>query len=347
MEIEIEEEEIKGLEENEDIYDSATSFCNPIVFTAKNNKIGLYRLDDDSLGLMQNVPIVSSYEDFQANKLQPHQQDSKILMLSKKFPNVIYNMDMHRGQIIEEYKVKGETRINDIAPLSKLSQLTAEGLFVALSKNGLFTVDPRISGKDQTAQSKVYASKPNLTCMTTTLDGHIAAGSANGEIRMYKQIGQNSKTNMPGFGDAITSIDVTKDGSWILATTDTYLIAIPSISHGNNGFLKPLGKQKRKPRKLVLKPGDINRYNLTEIKFTPARFNLGENSQENAIITSTGKYVIIWSFNSIKKGRLDSYKIKPLEDSVIKNEFKFNEENAWITHPNSLQYQKNTFKFNP
>eukprot|EP00358_Blepharisma_japonicum_P005330 CAMPEP_0202942262 /NCGR_PEP_ID=MMETSP1395-20130829/2414_1 /ASSEMBLY_ACC=CAM_ASM_000871 /TAXON_ID=5961 /ORGANISM="Blepharisma japonicum, Strain Stock R1072" /LENGTH=659 /DNA_ID=CAMNT_0049638279 /DNA_START=98 /DNA_END=2077 /DNA_ORIENTATION=- len=340
-------DEIKMEEDtSEDILDSATSYCNPWVFTAKQNKIGLYRLDEDNLHLSQNIPIVSTYEDgFNASRILPYKQDSRLLMLSQKDPSIIYNMDLNRGEIVEQYNVKGNASIADIAPHQKLSPMTVDNLFYALSKNGLFTIDPRVSGHDKSVESKIYSSRPNLTCMASTEQGYVAAGSATGEIRMYKQVGQNSKTNMPGFGDPITSIDITKDGSWILATTDTYLIAIPANSHGENGFVKPLGKHKRKPRKLALKPADIAKFNLTDIKFTPARFNLGENSKENAIITSTGNYVVIWSFSAIKKGRLESYKIKPLTESVIKNEFKFNEENAWITHPNSLHYQKNHFKF--
>ena len=40
------------------------------------------------------------------------------------------------------------------------------------------------------------------------------------------------------------------------------------------------------------------------------RFNQGEGQVENAIITSTGQYVIAWDFEKVKKGKLDKYDIK-------------------------------------
>jgi hypothetical protein len=37
---------------------------------------------------------------------------------------------------------------------------------------------------------------------------------------------------------------------------------------------------------------------------------MGENQEENAIVTSTGEYVVAWDFNKVKKGLLDKYHIK-------------------------------------
>lgn len=40
------------------------------------------------------------------------------------------------------------------------------------------------------------------------------------------------------------------------------------------------------------------------------RFNQGEGKEENAIVTSTGQYVVAWDFAKVKKGQLDKYEIK-------------------------------------
>jgi hypothetical protein len=37
---------------------------------------------------------------------------------------------------------------------------------------------------------------------------------------------------------------------------------------------------------------------------------MGENQEENSIVTSTGEYVVAWDFNKVKKGHLDKYHIK-------------------------------------
>ena len=40
------------------------------------------------------------------------------------------------------------------------------------------------------------------------------------------------------------------------------------------------------------------------------RFNMGQDQEENAIVTSTAEYVVAWDFAKVKKGQLDKYEIK-------------------------------------
>ena len=37
---------------------------------------------------------------------------------------------------------------------------------------------------------------------------------------------------------------------------------------------------------------------------------MGEGQDENAIVTSTGQFVVAWDFAKVKKGQLDKYEIK-------------------------------------
>lgn len=37
---------------------------------------------------------------------------------------------------------------------------------------------------------------------------------------------------------------------------------------------------------------------------------MGEGQDENAIVTSTGQFVVAWDFAKVKKGHLDKYEIK-------------------------------------
>jgi VID27 C-terminal WD40-like domain len=56
------------------------------------------------------------------------------------------------------------------------------------------------------------------------------------------------------------------------------------------------------------------------------RFNQGEGQEENAIVTSTGQFVIAWDFAKVKKGHLDKYDIKKYEDHVVQDNFKFGDD---------------------
>lgn len=62
-----------------------------------------------------------------------------------------------------------------------------------------------------------------------------------------------------------------------------------------------------------------------------ARFNQGEGQEENAIVTSTGKYVIAWDFRKVKKGQLDKYEIKKYEDNVVQDNFKFGDDKEIVS----------------
>jgi len=339
MEIEFEENYSQEEEDETPILDSIQSINNPMVMVGRENSLGLYRESDEGIEIAQKFPIVHEYGDFRPSQMMLHRQDGNLVMLDPARPKSIFNFDVARGQIVDEWTVDGQSSVIGLSATNKLAPQTPEQTFLAMSQKGLFTVDPRVSKPQKAVQSKVYSTNPNLTCLTTTREGHVAAGSKTGEIRMYTQIGQNSKTNLPGLGDSIKSMDLTLDGEWMLATTEKYLLVIPTTSHGDSGFKKRLGKKKRKPKKLVIKPADIAKYKMGELNFTPARFNLGENTEENAIVTSTGKFFVMWNFSAVKKGNLSQYKIRELSEEAIKNEFKFNEENTLITHRKKLELQ--------
>ena len=61
------------------------------------------------------------------------------------------------------------------------------------------------------------------------------------------------------------------------------------------------------------------------------RFNQGEGQEENAIVTSTGQYVIAWDFAKVKKGKLDHYEIKKYEDHVVQDNFKFGDDKEIVS----------------
>lgn len=61
------------------------------------------------------------------------------------------------------------------------------------------------------------------------------------------------------------------------------------------------------------------------------RFNQGGGQVENAIVTSTGQYVIAWDFAKVKKGQLDKYEIKKYEDNVVQDNFKFGDDKEIVS----------------
>lgn len=196
------------------------------------------------------------------------------------------------------------------------------------------------------AQSKVYKTNPEFNCVSTTFEGGLAIGSLNGNIRLYKEVGQNAKTSLPGLGEPIRAIDMSIDGKWVLATTQTYLLVIPTeCKSGTSGFAKSMGKEKPTPKKLQLHVKDLAKHKIRAVNFTAARFNNFNiaNGEHTSIVTSTGPYLITWNFKRVQKGFLKSYHIKKVEqqqDKVVDSQFKFNDdEKILVTQPKSIGVQ--------
>ena len=96
----------------------------------------------------------------------------------------------------------------------------------------------------------------------------------------------------------------------MLATTQSYLVLLPTFTAGKDGYKQALGKDKKIPYKLTIKPEDMYKYRIPEVDFTPARFNDSKNGQEKYIITSTGNCIVYWTLKNILKGKKDRYKVR-------------------------------------
>ena len=83
----------------------------------------------------------------------------------------------------------------------------------------MFTIDPRLNSDSRIATEKPYKTNPMFSTISTSMAGALALGSYDGKIRLYKQVGQNAKTLLPGLGDPIKAVEVSRDGLWVLATT--------------------------------------------------------------------------------------------------------------------------------
>lgn len=147
---------------------------------------------------------------------------------------------------------------------------------------------------------------------------------------------------MPGLQDPITSLEVSRDCNWILATTKTYILIIPTLcDNGKTGFDHRMGKEKPNPKKLQILPKDLAKYQISNIQFKPARFNnFTSAGEESSIVSSTGDYLITWSFKHIKRGQLNKYKIQKLECKPVDSQFQVNnDEKIIVTDDTHVGFQ--------
>ena len=191
-------------------------------------------------------------------------------------------MDMHRGEVIEEWKPSQhgvDQKVRSIAPTTKTAQQTGESNIVATNNNQIFRIDPRTKEKiaqsqDQSLLYSYGASAARLTSVATTDSAQAVVGDEKGSIRFFSTLDKRAKTTLPGLGDGITGVDVTADGKYALATTNTYVLVIPTAHEDGKRTAFDVGlRKKTKPIKLTLDHKDIVRFHIDKLKFTRARFN--------------------------------------------------------------------------
>ncbi|KAI0638167.1 VID27 cytoplasmic protein [Trametes polyzona] len=273
---------------------------------------------------------------FSPKHVMLHDQDTKMVLMNPSEPHSLYNLDIERGKVVEEWKVHEDITVDAIAPDNKFAQMTPEQTLVGISHNALFRVDPRVSGNKMVdSQYKQYVARNKFSSVATTEQGKLAVASEKGDIRLFDSIGKNAKTALPPLGDPIIGVDVTANGRWIVATTKTYLLLIDTLI-GEGRYTGSLGfdrsfpaNAKPIPRRLQLRAEHVA-YMDGAVSFTPARFNMGEGKEENAIVTSTGQYVVAWDFAKVKKGQLDKYEIKKYDQFVVQDNFKFGDDKEII-----------------
>ena len=93
---------------------------------------------------------------------------------------------------------------------------------------------------------------------------------------------------------------------------------------------------------MKLSPVDIVKYGLEDDCYTPAKFNVSKLNNETRITSSLGQYIIMWNFDDVKKGIVDAYKIRNVNEFVLGNTTRFDKNQMIITMPNKVRLQNET-----
>ncbi|WFD30755.1 tRNA (guanine(9)-N(1))-methyltransferase [Malassezia sp. CBS 17886] len=307
-------------------------------FVVRGDKIGVFRhTDDNRLEYATTINRISTPKGrtFAPGRAMLHDQDSAMVLTDPGNRHALYHMDLEYGKVVEEWKVHEDVPVANILPNSKFAQMTAEQTLIGTSRNGIFRIDPRLAGEKLVgSEFKQYTSKNDFSAAATDASGRLAVASNKGDLRLFDKIGKNAKTALPALGDPILGVDVSADGRWVIATCRTYLLLIDTLIgdgrfQGNLGFDRSFPADARPlPRRLQLRPHHVA-YMETEVSFTPAHFNTGSDS-ETSIVTSTGNYVVSWSFDAVKKGNPYAYVLKRYNGVVVRDEHMYGSDQSIV-----------------
>jgi len=320
-------------------------------YVVRGNNVGVFSPQKRGLKYESTFSVESPNKKipFSPSKSMLHKADEKLLLLHPEETKKIYCMDLERGKVVEEWDTDG-FKLNAILPESKDSQTQGSDCFVGVNNNGFFVVDPRSNKKVVRTHQYNNSATTHFKCGATTGEGDLVVGTGLGEIRLFSHdtmakggeaigVAPRAKTKLVGYGDPIIAVDSTRDGKFVLATCESYLILCPvSDESGNhNGFKKSI---KRSPILLQLTPEDVVTVG-GKVYFTAAKFNVV--GEETLIVTSTANWVIIWNFEDLVhkdgEGPVNiKYTKRWYPDNVVADDFTRNSEGEIVlTMPDDVK----------
>ena len=347
-----EEEENIGFLTGEKITDSAQGYTGSYIFATRQNRVDILQSEGEEFRQVPSGvgPLTTrSGESLEPHRILVYNQDSTGLLYDATHKDTVYCTDLTRGTVVEEWKLP--TPLTQLSTVFKFAEKTAERNVLALGPSGVFEIDPRLSTPSKVAREKTYKTAMDFTCIAPNPEGGFAVGNSKGEIRLFKEPGQIAKTQLPGLGKKLISVEVTSDGEWVLGTAATSLMLVPVLSHGKNGFVARLGADKRPITPFNITLEDQTSLGIKELNYTPARFNSAPDGRETAIVTSTGPYLITWDFGKLKK-RLKtknfrgcytviSTQITKMADLPVRNDFRVGTDSqVLVTLPSMITLQK-------
>ena len=162
-----------------------------------------------------------------------HQQDTKMIVMDEAAPNSLFELDIERGKIVEEWKVNDSIPVQHIAPENKFAQTTVEHTLVGASGNALFRIDPRLPGaKLVDSQYKQYVARNRFSGVATTAAGGIKGRFFNGKNASAAPV---LFTILGIFGLGYT-IDYQSASSVVISHTNELTLSEPLIVHLSTSY---------------------------------------------------------------------------------------------------------------
>ena len=310
-----------------------------------NNSIDVLNLEEGNNNINKTTSFIpfKNNTNVQISEAKMFSGDNHILFKDKINEDTLWEYDLNKECIVQEWKCGDNgAKLIDFTHSKKLGQLSPYCDIYGINKNKIFSMDGRVNRPNKIVEDKIYgpgASK-DFTCIGTPEFEAFATGSKDGNIRLYNDISKNAKTLIPCYGDPIISIDITKNGDYLLVTCEKYLMLINTRGeHNENAFTVSLRRARRKPITLKMSPEDVVNRQLGEDNYTPAKFDINKSTNETIITSSLGPYIIVWNFEQVKKGIVNSYQLKNVNEYVIGNTTKFNKNKLIVTMPNKVLLQ--------
>ncbi|KAG1056173.1 hypothetical protein G6F43_001917 [Rhizopus delemar] len=285
----------------------STGHKSNLSFVIRGNKVGIYSLYGSGINFTRSIQDIQTING--KNPLYPtnailHDQESSYLLYDVNMKNnIVYKMDLGRGEVVEEWKVNDENLLINICPNPQtLDTLNNDQTIVGITSNSLFRIDPRQKriNKINDLDYKKYSSMPEFSTVASSRSKYVAVGSKKGVIRIFSELNKVAAITLPPIGEPILGLDVTLDGRYLIATCSNFLILVHTLLNDQAITLR-------------IKPEHVTLMNEA-VSFKRAYFDI---HNRNDIVCITGSFVVIWNFKNVCQGDFTCYKMQRLEAPIV------------------------------
>ncbi|KAL7312903.1 Vacuolar import and degradation protein 27 [Mucor circinelloides] len=305
--------------EEKTFFDAFSSSKSPILlyapatsqlFVLENNSIAIYQQLQGNMQFCKAIYDIKTLnnQELHINQAILYKQEAQLLLLDTQNPhntNKIHKFDITEGKVVDEWHIEDEGSLLYITPSFKSAAQSDEQTICGITSSAVFRIDPLQAGnnKIKSSEYKKHITKTNFSVAVTTEAGHLAVAGNRGDIKLFDALNTMAKTTLPSIGEPILALDTTASGRYIIATCADFLMLVEV--EGQHTDKKPIPIILRLQSKHVMLMQNFK-------KFTRAYFDV-----ENRIMASTGQYLIMWSLQDIYHGRIDTYKIKKLDELAL------------------------------
>ena len=319
---------------------------NSRVFVSKKYGLDLYENDEDAdspgIKFSGAFPIVKLYDTDtpirMGNELTLQEGDKRLIFTGHAdSKDTVFYTDVSTGKVVNQYEHKN---VKDVSRVGGKRAFEGPPEFHVIDDQGVYQYDTRTA--KGVAKLKHYKTKVGFNRIFGGPSESFAIGSKNGDIRLYKKVGEAAKNLIPSLlGNSVLDIDVSSNGDFVLATCQKYLLLLPTFQNGASGFSKRfLKKEKPHPRVLRLDPVIINKIGVEKLNFLRAKFDEKDSGHESLIVGTTEEFVVIWILEDVLSGKSVSKKIQKIGGGVVAGQFRRNRDYVIAALKNELKVQK-------
>jgi len=294
----------------------------------------------NSIGLLpSDYSITSSSNVYIPSRVMLYNTDSELFMVNDKINNRIWQFDLAKQQITNELSLNSTFKdifIKDILPVTKYANRENSYLLALRTDRGITCYDTRTKDGGISVDQHLSWDKKrlfNITCATTTHDGRMVAGSADGIVRFYngvpgavsksnEEYKMRAKCNMASISEPFHHLDISSDGKLVVATCKQKLLVLQTTSTTNVDMFTKRVSADEKPEYFVLQLSNDHVMfagGMKNMNFTHAYFA----NDDSYIVAATGNLLITWYVDTIGKSN-ECYTVTVTSNII--NECKFAEQ---------------------